>query len=933
MPEDMSFGQWLKQRRKALDLSQEELADRVRCSGSAIRKLEAGQRRPSKQIAELLVDVLAIPAAERASFINFARGLDARLKTAETVTASRSPGNIPARLTRLIGREEIAAEISAHFVLDDVRLLTLTGPPGVGKTSLSLQVASGFTSRFPDGVFFVQLAPVLEAAAVLSAIAKTLDVAESGDSSIEANLLAFLQNKKLLLLLDNFEQVVEAAPSVANILESCPHMKIMTTSREPLHVRGEHVFHVPPLGLPHHPVFPGYSEHDSARAGMAQRMGRAPAVALFVERARALESDFVLTEHNWEAVAAICFHLEGLPLAIELAAARIRILSPEEIRTRLVDQGRENRLALLRGGSRDLPARHQTLRSAIDWSYALLTHAEQRLFCRLGVFVGGCTVRAVEAICNSHADLSIGTLEGIESLLDKNLLKRDESVGGESRYTMLEMIREYALERLAEARSGTQDRGGYSAPATSPSNLVSAGATSEAASIRLRHAEYFLALAEAAQLQKASADQGAWLDMLERDYSNLRAAIQWAIDGSEGDMAARLCSALVHFWRVRGYQSEGRRWLGKVLAAAPPLQILISSPHLSQLSPLALARAVEGAGTLARDQGDYQVAISLHQQSLSAFRYLNNRPGIASSSNNLAVDYHYVGDYDQAEQLYNESLELSRERDDVQGVARALGNLGLIAQTRGEWKLAVDLSRQCVELYRANNSPGDISGGLYNLGIALVDCQNMAPGSASSPEVWKEIEACFTESLALATQLGNKSNVAGNLIKLGELALQREEASSISEAARLFEEGLKLHIELGDRAATAYSLNNLGFTALISGDRATARSLLEEGLRLSHKLGDVWKTMMTLQTFAVAMGVDALAAGNEETAVLDAKRSIQLYAALPEDDTDHVPMRLRYFQTTMVALRTLLPQGELETCQALGRNMSLDEAIALALGK
>jgi predicted ATPase len=614
--------------------------------------------------------------------------------------------NLPLQPTPLIGREKEVSEVCNLVRGDETHLLTLTGPGGTGKTRLALQAAADLLDDFPDGTFFAQLATLSEAELFLSTVAETLGVRETGEQPLVESLKDYLHERQLLLVLDNFEQVLGAAPTVTELLAEAPGLKVLATSRAPLGLYGEHVYPVPPLTLP-----------DLKRPPSLERLTQYEAVGLFVERARALKPDFKVTNEGAPAVAEICVRLDGLPLAIELAAARITMLPPKAMLQRLT-----SRLKLLTGGARDLPERQRTLRATIEWSYALLDEGEQLLFGRLAVFSGGRTLEAIEAICDTEGDLPMDAFDGVSSLLDKSLLRQEEGPNGEPRFVMLETIHEFAREKLRQS--------------------------AEAEQIKRVHAEYFLTLAEEANPELKGPDQLQWLERLEVEHDNMRTALSWALERREAEVVLRLGGALWWFWSVRGYHSEGRRWLEEVLAMD------------GRGSPESRAMALAGAGTLASEQGDldraqeaceeglellanegreaklrllaclgwvawtreeHGQARELFEESLALSRELGDTWWLADSLSNLAVVSHSLRDSERATELYEQSMDLFRELGDKQSLARCLNDLGMVVYSQGDLGRAAQLTEEAVALFRELGNRGGVSVGLYNLGwIALL---------------------------------------------------------------------------------------------------------------------------------------------------------------------------------------------------------------------
>ncbi len=635
-------------------------------------------------------------------------------------TLDSRPNNLPLQPNLFIGRKKQVADVCAILRRPDVHLLTLTGTGGTGKTRLSLQAAAEMLDDFRDGVFFVPLSPVTDSDLVASTIARTLGVRESGGQPLVESLNQYLLDKQILLVLDNFEHVAEKATLLADIISTAPEVKLLVTSRVRLRLSSEHDFPVPPLDLPETKLQP-----------LADQLIGYDSVRLFVERATAAKSDFTLTDENAPAVAAICKSLDGLPLAIELAATRIKILPPQALLSRL-----ETKLKLLTGGAKDLPARQQTLRGAIDWSYDLLEEPEKLLFRRLAIFAGGCTFEAAEAVCDVGSrvrgegvertpspltllPIGIDILDGMASLVDKSLLWQVEEGEGEPRFTMLETIREYAIDKLEESGEGAE--------------------------LRAQHASYFLTLAESAEPELRGPQQAARLNTLEIEHDNLRAALAHSLKhrDAETETATRLGSALWWFWFAHGHLSEGRRWLEAVTSDA-------NVPFTP-----ARAKALNGAGVLVYNQGDYLRAVELLDESLAISRELGDVRGISSTLNNLGTVAVYRGEYVQAQAFYEESLGLLRELGDKRNMANVLANLGTVASSNGDYM---------------------------------------------------QMERYYEESLALQRELGDKWGMAAVLANLGEQALARSESK---RATAFFRESLDLFSRLGDKAAIAECLEGL----------------------------------------------------------------------------------------------------------------------------
>jgi predicted ATPase/DNA-binding NarL/FixJ family response regulator len=645
----------------------------------------------------------------------------------------------------------------------DVHVLTLTGPPGIGKTRLGLEIGSNLVADFKDGTYFVPLAPITDPALVLPAVAQTLGIKEAPGQPLPEGMTNYLADRQILLILDNFEQVIEAATEVAELLSHCPSLKVLVTSREVLHIYGEYDYPVPPLSLP-----------DLNRFPDLEALTQYDAVELFLQRAQAARPGFELTDRNAPTIAEICHRLDGLPLAIELAAARTPVLPPEELLARL-----KSRLTLLTGGARNLPERQRTLQAAIDWSYSLLTPGEQALFRRLGVFVGGCTLQAIEQVCGT--DPGLDTLDGVTSLVGKSLLQRHEkwsisAAEGEPRFMMLETIQEYARKKLedCEELEPTGDR----------------------------HCDYFLHMAESAEQETFGSKVASWLGRLDSEQNNLRAALEWSLsrDG-RATKGLRLVGALGRYWQSRSYLSEGLHWCTQLLSKTEP-----AGPSVER------AKALRTVARMIFDQGELAAARSIYEQSLEMFRALGDDRGVATTLHGLGSTTMWQGEYDLSLSLFEEGLAMGRRLGDKHLVASALALIGVIHMRKEEYRVAEAPLQEAVAIERESGNGLGIADTLFKQGSLTIHLGE-----------YDKAKGMIEESLSIGRELGLEWIIAICLARLGVIALRQGQPQ---DAEMFLLEGLSRTGELGLKRWSRWYLVGLAEIARLKGMVTRAATLI-----------------------------------------------------------------------------------------------------------
>ena len=830
----------------------------------------------SPAVEQVIVKALAKNPRQRFERIqDFAQALEEATKTASShwTLPSKTPdayySNLPAPLTPLIGREQEVLAVCALLQRQDVRLVTLTGTGGIGKTRLSLEVASELLRAFSDGVYFIPLASIVDPALVIPTIAHELGMTHryAGRQQPVAEHMDYLKTtlreKRCLLLLDNFEQVVSAAPDMAELLTACPHLKMLVTSRAVLHLQGEHAFPVPPLALP-----------EGTSPLPVIDLTQYSAIALFLQRALAIKPDFDVTTANVQTIVAICRRLDGLPLAIELAAARIKLLPLQALLQRMIRP-----LAILTGGTQNAPERQQTLRNTIAWSYHLLNAVDQQLFRRISVFAGGCTLDAIEALYISYPDRTELVLDGVTSLIDKSLLQQTGQ-GDEPRLVMLETIREYALEMLS--------------------------ANGEEQMARYAHTAYYLSLAEESERELGGPNQAIWLERLEREHDNLRAAMEWSLKRGENaaeaerhmELALRLGGALRRFWQMHGHLSEGQIFLERALSASKGIEV----------STRARAKALIAAGTLASTQNDFDRTETYCRQSLALFRELGDQQGIALSLYLLSVVPLMKGDSVAARSLTQEALALFREMGDRERIAWSLSTLGFMDAQVGKYDSARSHYEESLAVHR---ELGDKRG----IALTLLRLAQLLFVSQGDQEALRSL---LDEGLALFTELGEKEGIANCYFLSGELALSQGE----SAAARLqIETSITLYREIGQRRALAESFAILARVVRAQGEKAAARSIYEESLAIARELN---------HTPLIASCLEGLA--DVVSSQGQFRWAAQLLgAAEPLREAIGVPIPLidrANYERQVAAVRSSLGEHDFAASWSEGRAMTPEQALA-----
>jgi predicted ATPase/DNA-binding XRE family transcriptional regulator len=776
---EVSFGEWLKRQRKVRGLTQQELALQMNCSTSALRKMEAEERSPSAQIVERLAEIFKIPQDERLQFMHFARG-DWRAAPSEVLEQSpwrastqSSRSAIPAPATALLGREYELAHLREYLSNPGVRLVTLIGPPGIGKTRLGVEIARLVLSDFYDGVFFIPLAALNDVNLLATTIIQTLGFMQAGRKAPMERLKEGIGEKQMLLVLDNLEHLVEgAAPLISSLLFACPHLKILTTSREALRVPGEWLYTVPALEVP---------EESSTVDGAS--ISKFPALALFSERARAMRSDFIVNNDNVQTVTAICKQLDGLPLAIELIAARIRFMSPESLFLRLSDQ-----FTLYADGMRAIPTRQKTLYNAISWSYNLLSTDEQRLFAGLSVFLGGFTLEAAEAIF-SRMTTEKSVTDLIASLLDKSLLQHMPDQQAEPRFHLLFTIQQFALEQLQQA-----------------------GAESE---LRDWHLAYFLDLAENADKHMHDSAQLEWIKRIENEVDNFRAALLWAMDKPSAELALRLASALEAFWFMRASWLKAAEWLDQALRKA--------TDKGNHSEKVARARALYHRANTADVLDEMQVMKTSAEAALALCEELQDQWGIAYSRALVGLSLSRTGKPHMSRPLFEKSLDEFHQLGDAWAESRVAGWLSGVLLLLGTPEEYLAMRRRVMDCAR-------LSGDRERLGGALLGSVSVSMGQGN----WEQAEKMLQEAEQLFMEVGTTFRMSEMRLFRASILCGHGDYQQAKEEAQ---ELVAYCLRVGDKYTQAQALNFLTTLAEVEKDLPRAIEYAQRSTDLLREVG------------------------------------------------------------------------------------------------
>lgn len=863
MQSTSSFGGWLRLKRKGLDLTRQDLADQVGCSVATIRKLEAEERRPSVQIIERLANVFAIPPDEQRAFLRFARGdwqsapvdqLPDRPWQAGTAATSPRP-DLPAPTTSFIGRQAELTQLQEYLRRPDIRLITLIGPPGIGKTRLSLEAARSTTPDFPDGVVFIPLAQLTDPSLVTSAILQGLGLVETITQDPTKQLAGAIRDKRLLLILDNCEHLIDSVALLAyDLLVASPQLNIVTTSRESLRVPGEWLFSLPPLATPEENV-----------PITVEAVAEYPALRLFAERARAVRSDFTLDHTNIQVVAALCTQLGGLPLAIELIAARIRVMTPQTLLSKLTDQ-----FMLSADGMRAVPARQKTLFNAISWSYDFLSPDEQKMFACLAIFAGGFTFAAAERVLGEpFAGRSVTDL--ITALLDKSMVQRTLDIAGEIRFTMLVPIRQYALTVLP--------------------------LMADEARVRNEHLVYFLNLAERGSMYLRGPSQKEWGDRLEREYGNFRAALDWSVTSQQTELALRLLCALGWPWEVRGHYREARLWLEKIR----------SLPAVDQF-PLILSRVLNHIGRHSWTQDNPEDARAL----LGESREIASACGPVGELS-LAESLNWLGlvvlradrEPEQARAMFDQALSLNQQWGDEWATALSTFHLGIAESDLGHQAEALSLFEGCLAAFRRHGDLFFIARVSLFLGYA-----HLVQGR------FEQARTYFEDHLRIDSELQFWDGIAEGWRDLGNL---HRWTGEYEEARRCFAESIALcHRHSLVKPELLYIA---GIIAIQRRDYSAARNWFRDYYQ------QIWTYIDPSSAGYLFNGLAALAAGTHDPERA-ARLSGAAEKIRPLSDLFLSPQEKAEINRLRQVTRHELGQEKFEVLHAEGQAMPLEQAIA-----